>query len=444
MSAATSAPDLHTAADVIETAAGLVRSGIRQLVAAGGPDANQVLAYDLAHASAQVETARALLDYGVKGTTEAAIACAFTADMLHDLISRIIGRESVWGVEMASIRDCGPFLAAYRAPEFLASLADQQGPHHLDDDMDMVGATFRSFAEKVIRPQAEHVHRHNADVPEEIITGLADMGAFGLSVPVEYGGGGADFGFDAIVYEELGFLDRREVTARLVVRPQRHVLRHLVDERGFVRIARRHPVRRAHQGRSADDEERNHRELDRDNDIVEAGGFLNADHQQGRDGGDDRHRRQIDDRTRGRPRARGRVIGQRGRDQLRRQMNAETAEHADEIARPADRHRGRADGVFQDQVPADDPGDQLAHRGVGVSVRAARNRNHRGLIHHDDVPIDLAESPPIHIEAVVGEAGHVLCSPESAEALTSRFSASYLKYACPAPTFLIVMFPLAS
>ena len=188
MSATLPTPDLVTAADVIEMAAGLVRSGIRQLAANGGPDTQQVLAYDLAHAAAQVETARALLDYGSKGDTEARITCAFTADMLHDLISRIVGRESVWGVEMASIRDCGPFLAAYRAPEFLASLADQQGPHHLDDDMDMVGATFRSFAEKVIRPQAEHVHRHNADVPEEIITGLADMGAFGLSVPVEYGG----------------------------------------------------------------------------------------------------------------------------------------------------------------------------------------------------------------------------------------------------------------
>ena len=41
------APDLASAADVIETAAGLVRSGIRQLVANGGPDVNQVLAYDL-------------------------------------------------------------------------------------------------------------------------------------------------------------------------------------------------------------------------------------------------------------------------------------------------------------------------------------------------------------------------------------------------------------
>jgi (2S)-methylsuccinyl-CoA dehydrogenase len=32
------------------------------------------------------------------------------------------------------------------------------------------------------------VHRHNADVPEKLIGDLAEMGAFGLSVPAEYGG----------------------------------------------------------------------------------------------------------------------------------------------------------------------------------------------------------------------------------------------------------------
>ena len=48
--------------------------------------------------------------------------------------------------------------------------------------------TFRRFAEDKIAPVAEHVHRDNGDVPEDIITGLAEMGAFGLSVPAEYGG----------------------------------------------------------------------------------------------------------------------------------------------------------------------------------------------------------------------------------------------------------------
>ena len=36
------------------------------------------------------------------------------------------------------------------------------------------------------------------------------------------------------------------------------------------------------------------------------------------------------------------------------------------------------DGIFEDQIPADDPGDQFAHGGVGISVGAAGHRNHGG------------------------------------------------------------------
>ena len=32
------------------------------------------------------------------------------------------------------------------------------------------------------------MHRENGDVPEEIISGLAEIGAFGLSITTEYGG----------------------------------------------------------------------------------------------------------------------------------------------------------------------------------------------------------------------------------------------------------------
>ena len=181
-------PDLAAAADVIELASGIVGKAVRHLAANGGPDVHQVLAYDLAHASAQVETARALLDYGGKGAHEAAITCAFTADMAHDLITRLAGREQMWGLDVAPMRDAHPFLEQFRTPEFVASLAEAPGARHLDDEFEMVADTFRSFAEKVIKQHAEHVHRENGDVPEEIITGLAEMGAFGLSVPAEYGG----------------------------------------------------------------------------------------------------------------------------------------------------------------------------------------------------------------------------------------------------------------
>src|SRR6185295_9445820 len=53
---------------------------------------------------------------------------------------------------------------------------------------EMVQDTFRSFADNEIAPRAEHVHRDNGDVPEDVIAGLAEMGVFGLSVPAEYGG----------------------------------------------------------------------------------------------------------------------------------------------------------------------------------------------------------------------------------------------------------------
>ena len=181
-------PDLAAAAEVIALADSVVAMGVQTLHAGGGPDANQVLAYDLAHAAAQVGTAQALLGYGAKGDVEARLACGFAADMIHDLITRIAGREALWGVPIAPLKNAHPFLETFRTPEYVASLATTPGPRHLDDDMEMVADTFRSFAEKVIKPQAEHVHRHNADVPEEIVQGLAEMGAFGLSVPAEYGG----------------------------------------------------------------------------------------------------------------------------------------------------------------------------------------------------------------------------------------------------------------
>ncbi|MEN9802072.1 MAG: hypothetical protein RLZ37_1197 [Actinomycetota bacterium] len=188
MSGTSVQPDLRTAADVIDLASRTVGKGLRALAESGGADVHQVLAYDLAHAASAVETARSLLDYGAKGTHEGLITCAFTADMVHDLATKILGRESLWGLEVNALAPASPFMATYRDPEFLASLADSQGPRHLDPDFEMVQDTFRSFADKVIAPRAEHVHRHNDDVPEDIISGLADMGAFGLSVPVEYGG----------------------------------------------------------------------------------------------------------------------------------------------------------------------------------------------------------------------------------------------------------------
>ena len=184
------APDLAAAATVIDLASKVVDAGVRTVAASdGGVDIHQVLAYDLAHAASAVAMAKGLLDYGAKGEAEGSIACAFAADSVADLAAKIFGREAEFGIEPGALDGAREFVGTYRAADFLASITDP-GPRHLDGDFELVQDTFRRYAEQELAPRAEHIHRTNGDIPEDIISGLAEMGAFGLSIPAEYGGYG--------------------------------------------------------------------------------------------------------------------------------------------------------------------------------------------------------------------------------------------------------------
>jgi len=91
--------------------------------------------------------------------------------------------------------------------------------------------TFHRFAAEQIRPRAEHIHRANTDIPEEIIAGMAEMGGFGMSVPEEYGGfaaeGDADYLSMVVATEELtwgslgaggSLITRPEILTRAIVK----------------------------------------------------------------------------------------------------------------------------------------------------------------------------------------------------------------------------------
>jgi (2S)-methylsuccinyl-CoA dehydrogenase len=222
------APDLAAASAAVDVATSVVRAAARHLAAGAANavdavDAHQVAAYDLAHAAAAVENARAVLDYGARGDTEARLACAFVADACYDVAVRVLGREEEFGVAPGALDGSGDVIRAYRNPAYLAGLAGAQGPRHLDPDFELVQDTFRRFAEDRVRPVAEHVHRHNADIPEEIIAGLAEIGTFGLSIPEEYGGfstgGEGEYLAMVVATEELsrGSLG---VAGSLITRPE--------------------------------------------------------------------------------------------------------------------------------------------------------------------------------------------------------------------------------
>ncbi|MBV8160095.1 MAG: acyl-CoA dehydrogenase family protein, partial [Acidimicrobiia bacterium] len=221
--------DLSAAGDAVRTASDVVACAARAL--GTDIDARQVVAYDVAHAAAALELAEAVLEYGAKGDVEARLACAFVADAVHDLAGKVLGREEEWATKPGALDGAVPLVAAYRDPVFLASLSGEEGPRHLDADFEMVQDTFRRFAEDKVRPVAEHIHRTNADIPEEIISGLAEMGGFGLSVPEEYGGfasgGESDYLGMVVATEELSrgslgaggsLITRPEILTRALVR----------------------------------------------------------------------------------------------------------------------------------------------------------------------------------------------------------------------------------
>jgi (2S)-methylsuccinyl-CoA dehydrogenase len=229
--------DMSGAAQAVELGSSLVSTAVARLAARATVDGKisvpaldryQVLAYDLAHAAAAIEASRVMLGYGDHGELESKLARAYVADALADVVTRFIGRDQLWEIDPAQLAPAHAFMSAHRDPAFLESLADDSakhgtGPTHLTDDFELVAETFRRFAEDKIRPAAEHVHRSNGDVPEEIISGLAEIGGFGLSVPEEYDGyatgGESDYIGMVVATEELsrGSLG---IGGSLVTRPE--------------------------------------------------------------------------------------------------------------------------------------------------------------------------------------------------------------------------------
>jgi (2S)-methylsuccinyl-CoA dehydrogenase len=219
----TTALNISDAAEVIELAQEVIDGALHELAKGGGIDANQTLAYDIAHASSALATARSCLDYAAKGDVESSLVAAFLGLALSDLATRVLGRENLWNVEHNWYEPFAHFVTTYRDPHFLATLAETPGPKHLDEEFQMVAEMFHRFADEQVRPHAEHIHRTNGDIPESIINGLNELGGFGLSVPEEFGGfatgGESEYLGMVIATEELSW-GGLGIGGSLITRPE--------------------------------------------------------------------------------------------------------------------------------------------------------------------------------------------------------------------------------
>ena len=77
----------------------------------------------------------------------------------------------------------------------------------LPDHYEQLAKTVREFANTVVAPvSAKHDAEHS--FPYDVVSGMADMGLFGLPFPEEYGGMGGDYFALCLALEELGKVDQ--------------------------------------------------------------------------------------------------------------------------------------------------------------------------------------------------------------------------------------------
>jgi (2S)-methylsuccinyl-CoA dehydrogenase len=73
----------------------------------------------------------------------------------------------------------------------------------LDETHEGLRDVFAKFSDSVIAPMAEDIHRNDRILPDSVLRQLADLGAFGISIPPEYGGCFYDHAAMLIATEEL-------------------------------------------------------------------------------------------------------------------------------------------------------------------------------------------------------------------------------------------------
>ena len=202
-------------------------------------DEEQEACYDVAWGAALIFAAKEMFDYPARvkadsESIETKLAIFFIADALNDIYSRFRVHALRSGMKLSEYESVlggdqlHDFIAKNsgeaKAGEITSFIADgKYGIYGLNDDQGMMLDAFRNFAEDKVKPLAEKVHREDLTIPEEIISGLAEMGCFGLSIPDTYGGFQSEENPDntsmAVVTEELS---RASVGAAgsLITRPE--------------------------------------------------------------------------------------------------------------------------------------------------------------------------------------------------------------------------------
>ncbi len=199
-------------------------------------DENQYVHYNLAWHTAEANIAAFFENHAFDASTgsgelEQELAYLFAGEALNKLRSEVAGRQAEYGISNERIAELfspemNQLIQDACAAERYNKVADQvlegnYGAHGLGEDHLMMRDTFRQFAEEQVMPRAEHIHRNDEDIPDEIINGLIELGAFGITIPGKYNGYLDDYGNVGmmVVTEELS-RGGLSIAGSLITRPE--------------------------------------------------------------------------------------------------------------------------------------------------------------------------------------------------------------------------------
>ncbi len=209
-------------------------------------DSYQLVSYELSLSWAECCAARFMLEHSRQSNDEFTnrLCALFCAEAVSAVCARLRARLADFELADEDIRAvlngeaASAFLASQLSAANIAAIGQDVvdrgpnlGPDLLEDRYTMMRDSFHRFADEVVMPLAESVHREDLIIPEAILGPLKEMGVFGLSIPESYGGLQEDDKEDTlgmiIVTEELSrgslgaagsLITRPEILARALLK----------------------------------------------------------------------------------------------------------------------------------------------------------------------------------------------------------------------------------
>lgn len=206
----------------------------------GKLDEVQPEAFNFARSLAELEAAKAVLRYAesLGKDYETALAGVFVARVVRTVLDRAQTQIADYGLtdsDLADVRGQLAFVGAQLGTQHLNQLAESllerssawSGDYGLDDEHDEVRQLFARVSDEQVAPLAEHIHRADDIIPEDLLSSYAELGVFGISIPDEYGGSYIDNLTMCLATEELSrgsvgaggsVITRPEICAKAVLK----------------------------------------------------------------------------------------------------------------------------------------------------------------------------------------------------------------------------------